>query len=63
MDGTDADPRVIAAQGLQLSGMEYIDAIFAGELPAPPISTLMSSSWSRGRSTTTRSARSTAASR
>ena len=41
MDGTDADPRVIAAQGLQLSGMEYIEAIFSGELPAPPISTLM----------------------
>jgi uncharacterized protein (TIGR00369 family) len=41
MEGTDADPRVIAAQGLQLAGMEYIDAIFRGDLPAPPISELM----------------------
>jgi uncharacterized protein (TIGR00369 family) len=36
-----ADPRAVAEQGLKLSGMDYIRAIFAGELPAPPISTLM----------------------
>ena len=42
MAETDAlDPREIAARGLQLAGMEYIQAIFSGELPAPPISTLM----------------------
>ena len=35
------DPREIAARGLQLSGMDYVQAIFAGELPPPPISTLM----------------------
>jgi uncharacterized protein (TIGR00369 family) len=40
--GIDAiDPREIAARGRQLSGMDYIQAIFAGELPAPPISQLM----------------------
>ena len=36
-----ADPREVAEQGLRLSGMEYIQAIFRGELPAPPISELM----------------------
>ena len=41
MEGTDFDPREIAAHGIQLSGIEYINAIFAGELPAPPISELM----------------------
>jgi uncharacterized protein (TIGR00369 family) len=35
------DPREVAARGLELSGMEYIQAIFAGELPPPPIATLM----------------------
>jgi len=35
------DPREVAERGLRLSGMEYIDAIFRGELPAPPISELM----------------------
>jgi uncharacterized protein (TIGR00369 family) len=35
------DPVAVAARGLELSGMEYIQAIFAGELPAPPISELM----------------------
>ncbi|NUT54555.1 MAG: PaaI family thioesterase [Thermoleophilia bacterium] len=35
------DPREVAARGLQLSGMEYIGAIFRGELPAPPISELI----------------------
>ena len=36
-----ADPREVAEQGLRLSGMEYIQAIFRGDLPAPPISELM----------------------
>ena len=36
-----ADPRAVAEQGLKLAGMEYIQAIFRGELPAPPISELM----------------------
>lgn len=35
------DPLALAARGLELSGMEYVRAIFAGELPAPPISELM----------------------
>ena len=35
------DPFALAARGLELSGMEYIHAIFAGELPPPPIATLM----------------------
>ena len=35
------DPREVAEQGRRLSGMEYIEAIVAGELPAPPISQLM----------------------
>jgi uncharacterized protein (TIGR00369 family) len=35
------DPREVAEEGLKLSGMEYIQAIFRGELPAPPISELM----------------------
>jgi uncharacterized protein (TIGR00369 family) len=40
--GVDAtDPREVAARGLQLAGIEYVRAIFAGELPAPPISELM----------------------
>jgi uncharacterized protein (TIGR00369 family) len=37
----DLDPHALAARGLELSGMEYIQAIFAGELPQPPIATLM----------------------
>ncbi|HSO00966.1 MAG TPA: PaaI family thioesterase [Gaiellaceae bacterium] len=41
VDASRPDPREVAARGLQLSGMEYILAIFAGELPAPPISELM----------------------
>ena len=36
-----SDPLELAARGLELSGMEYIQAIFAGELPPPPIATLM----------------------
>jgi uncharacterized protein (TIGR00369 family) len=35
------DPRAVAEQGRALSGMEYVQAIFAGELPAPPIADLM----------------------
>ena len=35
------DPREVAEHGLRLAGMEYIRAIFSGELPAPPISELM----------------------
>ena len=35
------DPISLAARGRELSGMEYIQAIFAGELPPPPISELM----------------------
>jgi uncharacterized protein (TIGR00369 family) len=35
------DPRAVAEQGLRLSGMDYIRAIWQGELPAPPISELM----------------------
>jgi uncharacterized protein (TIGR00369 family) len=42
MDGVDAlDPRAVAAKGLQLSGLEYIRAMFAGELPLPPITDLI----------------------
>ena len=36
-----ADPREVAAKGRELSGMQYIQAIFAGELPPPPISELI----------------------
>ena len=36
-----SDPRAVAEQGLRLSGMDYIRAIWQGELPAPPISELM----------------------
>ena len=42
MAGTDAvDPREIAERGLLMPGMEYIQAIFRGELPAPPIADTM----------------------
>jgi uncharacterized protein (TIGR00369 family) len=40
-DVNAADLLEVAAKGLQLSGMEYIQAIFCGELPAPPIAQLM----------------------
>jgi uncharacterized protein (TIGR00369 family) len=39
--GGPTDPRQVAEQGRKLSGMEYIQAIFRGELPAPPISELL----------------------
>ena len=35
------DPREVAERGLELSGMDYVQAIFAGELPPPPIAELM----------------------
>ena len=35
------DPHALAARGRELSGMDYVRAIFAGELPPPPIATLM----------------------
>lgn len=35
------DPRAVAERGLRLAGIDYVRAIFAGELPAPPISELM----------------------
>ena len=34
-------PEELAARGLQLAGIDYVRAIFAGELPAPPIADLM----------------------
>lgn len=40
-DAANSDPLALAARGLELSGMEYIEAIFSGELPPPPIATLM----------------------
>ena len=41
MSDLETDPISVAARGRQLSGMDYIQAIFRGELPAPPISGLM----------------------
>jgi len=35
------DPHALAARGLELAGIDYISAIFAGELPPPPIAELM----------------------
>ena len=35
------DPREVAEEGRRLSGIEYVQAIVTGELPAPPISELM----------------------
>ena len=40
-DVHDLDPHALAARGRELSGMEYIQAIFDGELPPPPIAQLM----------------------
>ena len=37
----EANPGDVAARGRELTGMEYVQAICAGELPAPPISLLM----------------------
>jgi uncharacterized protein (TIGR00369 family) len=36
-----ADPRELAAHGRELSGLEFVRRVFAGELPPPPIATLM----------------------
>ena len=41
LDTSPVDPLALAARGLELSGLEYIEAIFRGELPPPPIATLM----------------------
>jgi uncharacterized protein (TIGR00369 family) len=38
---THADALALASRGLELSGLEYVHAIFAGELPQPPIAVLM----------------------
>jgi uncharacterized protein (TIGR00369 family) len=35
------DPLATAAEGARLSGLEYLEAIAAGELPPPPIAVLM----------------------
>ncbi|MDX6397690.1 MAG: hypothetical protein QOJ43_1098 [Gaiellaceae bacterium] len=35
------DPREIAAKGRELAGMDFLQAIMAGELPAPPIAELI----------------------
>ena len=35
------DPHALAARGRELAGIDYIRAIFAGELPPPPIADLM----------------------
>ncbi len=41
MSAAGSDPRELAARGRELSGLEYVNAIFAGELPPPPIATLI----------------------
>jgi uncharacterized protein (TIGR00369 family) len=41
MSLSGTDPHALAARGRELSGMDYVRAIFAGELPPPPIATLM----------------------
>jgi len=41
MSLSGADPHALAARGRELSGMDYVRSIFAGELPPPPIATLM----------------------
>ena len=38
---TGHDPVATAARALELSGLEYLQAIAAGELPPPPIAALM----------------------
>ena len=35
------DPAESAAKGMQLSGLEYMRAITAGEIPPPPIAVLL----------------------
>jgi len=41
MSLSGTDPHALAARGRELSGMDYVRSIFAGELPPPPIATLM----------------------
>ena len=41
MSAQPIDPRELAARGLELPGLEYVRRIFEGELPPPPIATLM----------------------
>ncbi len=41
MTTSGLDPRALAARGRELSGLEYVKAIFDGELPPPPIATLI----------------------
>ncbi len=41
MSAEPIDPRELAARGLELPGLEYVRRIFAGELPPPPIATLI----------------------
>ncbi|MDQ3163882.1 MAG: PaaI family thioesterase [Actinomycetota bacterium] len=38
---SSVDPLELAAHGRELSGIEYVRRIFAGELPPPPIAELM----------------------
>ena len=40
-DTPAVDPREIAQLGLQMVGIDYVQAIFRGELPVPPISETM----------------------
>ena len=35
------NPLVVAAEGARMSGLEYMQALASGELPAPPIAVLM----------------------
>ena len=42
MESSEAmGPLELAARGLQLAGIDYVRAIFAGELPPPPIASLL----------------------
>lgn len=41
MSGLRIDPLAAAARGQELSGLEYVQAIFRGQLPAAPISELI----------------------
>jgi len=38
---THADALALAGRGLELAGIDYIRALFAGQLPQPPIAVLM----------------------
>lgn len=40
-DLVHADPLLLAARGRELSGLDYVRAIFSEELPPPPIAVLM----------------------